>query len=136
MKTKLIPITSLDQLDVGMIIEAFWGHKAEILAKTGQLVAIFDAAGGGVKWLTDFGLKQYALVTDEPQVTDEPWKPKEGEKYYFPFFGEGQVDADWRNFEDTYIDRNCLAAGMCFKTEAEALAAAQKMLDAIKPNQL
>ena len=136
MKTKLIPITSLDQLQVGDLIQERKEAPRKILDKTANLVAL--SFRDKLEEYCGFETL-YSLIEDGDhlQVTDEPWKPKEGEMYFFPLITGGKPEAI-----STYFavlkksDQGRLAAGMCFQTEAEALAAAQKMLDAIKPNQL
>jgi hypothetical protein len=131
MKTKLIEITSLDQLKVGdKIINGT--DRRIILAKVDLLVAsageIYPDYSG---WATLGALKSF-----QQEIEDKPWEPKERERYYYPDTSNGVPE-----WSSTYFlasnngDSVRLAAGLCFKTKQEALDAAQKMLDVLKPKQ-
>jgi len=71
------------------------------------------------------------------EVEDTPWQPKEGEDYYIPDINAGVAGSNRTEFikRDKY-DQHRLAAGLCFKTPEEATAAAQRMLDVLKPKEL
>lgn len=133
MKYKLIPITSLDQLQVGDLIQSE-RYVRRVIDKTPHLVALSSTVN---LESCSFHAALYDLEGWSLQVTDEPWKPKEGEVYFYPDISNGVS----YTIKNKFIINNCHhknrhTAGLCFKTIEEALAAAQKMLDAIKPNQL
>ena len=55
----------------------------------------------------------------------ERWKPKEGEEYYF-FDSASTIESE--RYEEDYIwDEGRIRMGNCFKTAAEAKAAAEKV---------
>lgn len=135
-KTKLVPITSLDQLEVGIILINDEREKIKVLGKCGVVVFVsqiddfFRAASGGMT-LEELTTELYQL-----EVTEEPWRPKDGESYYYPNISEGKPKID----ETTWLasnrgDNSRLKAGLVCKTKQEALAKAQKMLDFIKDSE-
>ena len=58
------------------------------------------------------------LVTTE--ITNLPWKPKEGEKFYYPAPHSGMVNLV--SFTHCRDDQWRLSHGLCFKTREEAVA--------------
>lgn len=65
---------------------------------------------------------------------EEPWKPQNGDSYYFVNEGGDVSDT---NYYDTYsTDRRRVRCGNCFKTEDEAQAAAERVKKALKDQPL
>ena len=58
------------------------------------------------------------LLTGEAEIIKEPWKPKEGEEYYFVGVNEKILHT---NFEVT-MDYAMLLMGNCFRTPKDAKA--------------
>ncbi len=134
MAKKLIPITTLDQLQVGSIIVTPSNNKQKVLAKVDQVVALSEAGkyGSCWAWYTLQDLKYY-----QQEIEDKPWQPKDGEVCYFPHIWTGKADYYGVGFGTVSTsDQDRLAAGMCFKTAEAAKAAAQKMLNILKPKEL
>lgn len=146
-KTKLVPITSLDQLEVESVIKSPKFHR-KILAKCGELIwlnygdEINQDENSPVLWdnslpyLEPFNLYKLQNHDYQLEVTEEPWMPKEGESYYYPNTFDGTVGIN----ETTWVagnhgDNLRLKAGLVSKTQEEALAKAQKMLDSIKDSE-
>lgn len=131
MKTKLIEITSLDQIKVGdKIINGT--DRRIILAKVDLLIAAASERYPGFPtWMTLGALKSF-----QQEIEDKPWEPKEKENYYYPVNYNGKIDCGITSFlASNNLDCDRLAAGLCFKTKQEAIDAAQKMLDVLKPKQ-
>lgn len=132
-KTKLVPITSLDQLEVGSIIIDIYGrNRCKILAKYGLIVARSDF-DDYTEFSEHLTLESLKVGGYKLEVTEEPWMPREGERYYYPNTFDGTVGIN----ETTWVagnhgDNLRLKAGLVSKTKEEALAKAQKMLDSIK----
>lgn len=133
-KTKLVPITSLDQLEVGSVVVDKDGDRRKILAKCGLIVW---ASG-----LNQFNRSQNSYTLEELtngsyqlEVTDEPWRPNFQDTYFIPFIGEGEADASGYVWGDYKSDNLRLKAGLVCKTKEEAITKAQKMLDSIKDSE-
>lgn len=137
---KLIPISSLDQLNTGDIITqgGEYGLEFKILAKVGLLVFLsehgrycFDRSG-------DISYTVEHLIEDnfKLEVEEGKWKPLFGERYYYPITDYGYAD-----YDSSTLIGECdpgskrIENNMVFKTKEEAITAAQKMLDVLKDNQ-
>lgn len=130
---KLIKITSLDQIKVGDVLSD-GEYRYKVWAKPDLLVALkqLDIRGVMPSWFNLDELNDYGY---QLEVEDTPWQPMEGENYYTPYIHWGDADHYcWHVGRGRQINQDHIAAGMCFRTPEEATAAAQKMLDAIKPN--
>lgn len=132
---KLIDITSLEQIKVGDMLTSDGGvSKRKVLAKIDLLVALSyrDEDDAFLGWFALGDLKRY-----KQEVEDTPWQPKEGETYYYPVVTYGQASWDSDEFyAGNGTDQRRLANGLCFPTPEEATAAAQRMLDVLKPSPL
>lgn len=74
-----------------------------------------------------------SLLAGETQIKKLPWKPKERDRYFFPYINSGVVSADYTIWQDNCdIDKQRLEANMVCRTREEAIAKANKMLEAIK----
>ena len=134
LKTKLVPITSLDQLEVGSVIVDKAGAKFKILAKCGLLVFISYHEDHNKSW-TDFTIRGIQEKGFQLEVTEEPWRPNDGEGYFMPNVIEGEPRVIKLYYTDTSCNQQRTKAGLACETEEEALAKAQKMLDSIKDSE-
>lgn len=60
------------------------------------------------------------------------WEPSMQEDYYIPDTDEGVADYAWDRWRDFPEDKARLANNLVCKTKEQAIAKAQKMLDAVK----
>lgn len=132
-KTKLVPITSLDQLEVGSVIVDKDGDRRKVLAKCGLIVWISCLNQPNRCYNNAWTLEELIGNKFQLKVTKEPWVPKEGETYYYPWINKGKINTDWSIWEsEKETCREQLRVKLICKTKEEALAKAQKMLDSIK----
>lgn len=61
----------------------------------------------------------------------EKWKPEMNEKYFIPHIYAKALFIAYE-WQDTAYDQRCLSHGLVCCTEEEAIAMAQKILDAVK----
>lgn len=135
-KTKLVPITSLDQLEVGSMIVDKNGNREKILAKTGLIIFRSSINQPNKAVELPLTLEMINYFGYQLEVTEEPWVPKEGEAYYCPWVSKGKASTDWNTWDsEREACRDQLRANLICKTREEALAKAQKMLDSIKDSE-
>lgn len=86
----------------------------------------------------DYGIDytSFVRILDGAYIIKKlPWKPKDGEVYYFPNIFVGTSDADKDEWcDDDKYDKMHYEAGMVCKTVDEAKFKAKIMLDAILQN--
>ena len=63
----------------------------------------------------------HVAISPNTEITKLPWKPKDGEKYFYPFPDPDKVFVTRFNIEFA-TDHWRLAHGLCFKTREEAEA--------------
>lgn len=124
MKTKLIPITSLDQLEVGSIIVDENNEKRKILGKV-DFVVFVSLCADHEKLAFSATIKDLQKDIYQLEVPDEKWKPKDGEKFYLIYSPEFYV------MEVTYVKGDDLYGRAidienCFRTYKEAQAMTEK----------
>jgi hypothetical protein len=133
MKTRT-PITSIDQLSVGTIInnsvEGYEDSLKVVSGICGNAVILSFPDGGycATKNLYDLTVGNYVIMSEEVR-----WKPQRGDRYYFPAFGSGKrYGINWTGNKD---DLYRLNAGLVFKTSEEAIDCTEKLLKVLKDNQ-
>lgn len=134
-KTKLVPITSLDQLEVGSVIVDEDGRKYKVLVKCGLVIwksypNTFTEAYSGA-----FTLEQLQELDYQLEVTEEPWQPALNEKYFTPAVNSGTARASEISWNFSSVDIALFLAGFVCKTKEEAVLKSQKMLDSIKDSE-
>jgi hypothetical protein len=135
-QTKLVPITSLDQLEVGSVIVDKEGDRRKILAKCGLVVGTSCLNHFSETFQSFFTIEELEYNLYQLEVTEEPWRPKPNELYFFPHIAEGKADSDQDSWDEkSNYSQSHLKNNMICKTEEEALAKAQKMLDSIKDSE-
>lgn len=118
-------ITSIDQLKLGDKLRRN-NMEEEVVAVCGKLAWVIGN-WGVIRSYTCQGLNEAGYTIEEPK-----WEPKVGDMYYYPYLGDESFAGS------TYFVANCnsdlinLKNGLCFQTEEEAIAAAKKMLKALK----
>lgn len=118
-------ITSIDQLKVGGELLRR-GVKEEIQAVCGNLAWVKNEWGICGPYTCE------NLVKEEYTIEEPKWEPKEDELYYFPDFSEEDLCCNTMFFNSDAGDKQRLINGLCFRTKEEAIAAAKKMLKALK----
>lgn len=107
-------------MKVGDILKRKNGDAYKVLAIRGDFYALYfvNDHEGFWTWYTKQELEKYF---DLPK---EIYKPKQGETYsYIGTFGEVN-DSTW---SDDYTDNSRYNAGNCYKTQQEALVAAERV---------
>lgn len=135
---KLIDITSLEQIKVGDMLTSDLGeNKRKVLAKIDLIVVLSYSSNHNDCASYPLTLKNLITNGYKQEVEDTPWQPKEGENYYYPNISNGVADYSGTKYcpDSWAIDKQRLAIGLCFRTPEEATAAAQRMLDVLKPKQ-
>lgn len=77
------------------------------------------------------GHSNYKCVTPPDSLRQRKWVPKEGERYYYPFFSQSKYEPtcfDKGDCHDLMRKENYL----CFKTQEEAILVTEKMLELYK----
>lgn len=133
-KTKLVPITSFDQLEVGSVIVDV-DQRTKVLGKCGLVVFLSDSNNFEASAETSRTLQELQKFDYQLEVNEEPWVPKRGETYWIPMPNYGEADVGQEKWGDEGEDRDRLATNLVCKTREEALAKAQKMLDSIKDSE-
>ena len=93
-----------------------------------------EMSDDGIEWkmTTAAALLKYILMGDI-RIIKLPWKPRKGEKYYIPYISTQQkgmhVTYYWNNDD---IDIEHYRMGLVCKTQEEAIALTEKMLDTVK----
>lgn len=72
----------------------------------------------------------FDLLTGENTIRKLPWKPKDGEDYYVPYFDEDGFDLC--TFRGDSFDKFCVNHGIVFKTKEEAIILTQYLLEQVK----
>lgn len=134
-KTKLVPITSLDQLEVGSVIADKGVNRRRILAKSGLLVWVSCWNQFGLAFGRPITIQELLDEECQLEVTEEPWRPNFQDTYFIPSIKGGEADVIGYGWGDYESDNLRLKAGLACKTKEEALAKAQKMLDSIKDSE-
>ena len=134
-KTKLVPITSLDQLEVGSVIVNKEEEKAKILAKCGLLLWCSEADFFERPHPYPYKVCYFQQNAYQLEVTEEPWVPNKNENYFLPTIGIELFFSEELVWTDDDMDKRYLKLNLVCKTKEEALAKAQKMLDSIKDSE-
>lgn len=89
-----------------------------------------EISDDGVEWKTAGTVILKFLLMGDVRIVKLPWKPRENERYYYPLPSDKDL---WggTNWSDNNYDNLRLNRGLVFKTINEAVAAAEKMLEAI-----
>ena len=83
-----------------------------------------------VKWSKSSSSTIARLLNGDYKVVSKPWKPKEGEKYWFYLYGAKEIiDSRWG---DVTYDLLLWKSGNCFKTEEEAATKGKEIMEQIQ----
>lgn len=101
-------------------------------ARIGYVNTLRPATGKEKKLLFD-KLKEEGLAWDaeKKELVKIEWKPKDGEKYYYPIYEHFKFYCDWQNWDNDKIDDTLYKKGMVFKTDEECQAFCNRLNDAI-----
>jgi len=69
------------------------------------------------------------LLTGKAKIVKLPWKPKKGEGYWYFNYKGDTIEVEWN---DDFNDKINYAIGNCYRTEKEALADKENLLERIK----
>ena len=86
---------------------------------------------GNVFFNADFNFMESKYDIYTKTETEEVWKPKAGEAYYFTNVIGRTGSYCWHNES---VDNDLYEVGNCFQTEAEAQAMADKFKELLKSN--
>lgn len=100
------------------------GAKIQLKTESGEWV---DVAANWPCWSVDI---EYRIKPKEP--SNEPWKPKEGEKYFYLNISEGKFFANWYKWEDDNVGKELYRQHNCFRTKEEAESAIPRVEVALK----
>ena len=90
-----------------------------------------EISDDGVEWKTTIAavLLKHILIGDI-RIVKLPWKPQEGDRYYFPC--PASIEKwDYSTWSERDVDYYRLNYGFVCKTMEEAIALTEKMLEAI-----
>lgn len=93
----------------------------------------FESSVNGTTWLAGDSLTLRFILEGKVTIKKLPWKPKNGEIYYYscPDYDYLCSNSIWC---DDSLDRYRFKYNMVFKTKEEAIALGQKMLTLAKEN--
>ena len=90
----------------------------------------FETSVDGVKWETATVIVLRGILMGDTRIVKLPWKPQEGDKYYFPC--PASIEKwDYSTWSEREVDYYRLNHGFVCKTMEEAIALTKKMLVAI-----
>ena len=90
----------------------------------------FETSVDGVKWETATVIVLRGILMGDTRIVKLPWKPQEGDKYYFPC--PASIEKwDYSTWSEREVDYYRLNHGFVCKTMEEAIALTEKMLEAI-----
>lgn len=118
-------------VDVADMLNVEMGESFKIIDEKSKSVGIYYFTERGL-FEKGFGINRHALamlLEGNYIICKLPWKPMDGETYYFPDIFTGIPDAnkdEWCN-DDKY-DKMRYETGMVCKTANEAIEKAEKML--------
>lgn len=119
----------------GVYGECYCGYSLikDCLFKAGIWHIVRFATEAEKKMLFD-KLKEegYEWDAEKKEVVKIKWKPKDGEKYYYPIYKHFKFYCDWQNWDNDKIDDTLYKEGMVFKTDKECQAFCNRLNNAIK----
>ena len=90
----------------------------------------FETSVDGVKWETATVIVLRGILMGDTRIVKLPWKPQEGDRYYFPC--PASIEKwDYSTWSERDVDYYRLNYGLVCKTMEEAIALTEKMLVAI-----
>jgi hypothetical protein len=104
------------------------GAKIQFYSKSEQ--KWLDVAWNHPSWTKD---EEYRIKPEEP--SNEPWKPKKGERYFFVLIHvvyKYLIEISHSFWENDALDKKLYDIGNCFRTVEEAKAAIPRVKDALK----
>lgn len=81
-------------------------------------------------WLSEPLITLYSLLNGSYKVVHKPWKPKNGDAYWY--YRILREEASWTTWSFDSIDFCRWNAGNCFKTEKEAMEKGREIMKAIR----
>ena len=87
-----------------------------------------EISNDGVEWkMTTAAILLKDILMGDIRIVKLPWKPREGEMYYFPDMGTSSLGSClcWLGTE---TDKNLYSRGFVFQTIEEAIATAKRIL--------
>lgn len=90
----------------------------------------FETSVDGVKWEMATVIVLRGILMGDTRIVKLPWKPQEGDRYYFPC--PASIEKwDYSTWSEREVDYYRLNHGFVCKTMEEAIALTKKMLVAI-----